>query len=128
MTRVSRNTPPSDRPLQIGDLTRAIRTRIHECGCGCWVWTGSADSNGYAKMKLRGVTTQVHRFTWQVVHGEITDDLTVDHLCDRHRRCVNPAHMELITRSENSTRANVRRWAEGERDRSLCTDPPERKR
>jgi hypothetical protein len=40
-------------------------------------------------------------------------DTTVDHLCKGLRNCVQPAHFELVSRSENSTRANRRRWDEG---------------
>lgn len=105
------------------DLTRLVRTKLHVCGCGCWVWTGSTDSSGYAKIKMRQRTVQVHRYVWVKAHGEITDDLTIDHLCDRHRNCINPDHMELVTRSENSVRANARRFHGGERDRSACTEP-----
>lgn len=97
-------------------LTRTVRTYIIDCpdeGCDCWVWTGSTDTSGYAKFKLRGRTVITHRYVYQHFFGEIPDDLTVDHLCDRHRHCVNPAHFELVSRTENSIRANARRKAQG---------------
>ena len=37
-------------------------------------------------------------------------DPTVDHLCQGHRNCINPTHFEIVSRSENSRRANERRW------------------
>ena len=107
------------------DLTRTVRTKIHVCSCGCWVWTGSVDSSGYAKMKMRQRTIQVHRYVHEVLVGPIPDGLTVDHLCDRHRNCLNPEHFdEPVTRSENSRRANARRWHGGDRGRSQCDYPP----
>lgn len=111
--------------ITISDLTRTVRTKIHACGCGCWVWTGSVNAHGYAKAKLRGSTFLVHRYTYEKVFGPLDEDATIDHLCDRHRNCVNPAHMEPVSRSENSTRASSRRWHEGEPDRSACTEPEE---
>ena len=42
-------------------------------------------------------------------------DTTIDHLCTGHRNCQNPDHMELVSRSENSRRANHRRHNEGYR-------------
>ena len=46
---------------------------------------------------------------------EGVDDVTIDHLCKGHRNCLNINHMELVSRSENSIRANVRRNQEGYR-------------
>lgn len=103
------------------DLTRTVRTNIHVCGCGCWVWTGSTDSSGYAKFKLRARTVPVHRYVYEFYFEEL-GDLTVDHLCDRHRNCLNPSHFEAVTRTENSVRANKRRFHDDEPDRSLCTN------
>ena len=104
------------------DVTRTVRTKIHLCGCGCWVWTGSVDGSGYPKMKMRSRMVKVHRYMCDRFVAPLPDDMTVDHLCDRHRNCVNPAHMEIVSGSENSRRANARRWHGGEVDRSLCTD------
>jgi hypothetical protein len=104
-------------------LTRTVRTKITVCGCGCWVWTGSTDTSGYAKFKLRGKTVVLHRYVWEFFTDLTLDgyDSTIDHLCDRHRACLNPDHMEVVTRSINSTRANDRRWHDADPDRSLCT-------
>jgi hypothetical protein len=105
-------------------LTRNVRTKIIVCTCSCWVWTGSLDSSGYAKFKLRGVTVVAHRYVWDKFHPDRPldgyDD-TIDHSCDRHRACLNPAHMEPVTRSTNSVRANNRRWHGDDRDRSNCS-------
>ena len=101
------------------DLTRTVRTKIrvsetHEhAGQPCWEWTGSCDSSGYANVKMHGKIVLVHRYVHDRMIGPIDGDLTVDHLCKGLRNCVNPAHFELVSRSENSTRANRRRWDEG---------------
>lgn len=104
----------------ISDLTRTIRTKTVLCGCGCWVWTGATDRYGYASSKIKGRTVITHRYVFERAHQPL-GDLTVDHLCDRHRLCLNPAHMEAVTRAENSVRANQRRWHDLPPDRSACT-------
>ena len=108
----------------IADLTRTVRTKITACEYGCWVWMGSLDTDGYSKFKLRGRTVIVHRYVWDHFHpDEPLDgyDDTIDHICDRHRACLNPDHMERVSRSTNSTRANARRWHDTDRDRTSCS-------
>lgn len=114
--------PHSTVEWDLDDLTRTVRTNIHICGCGCWVWTGSVDTHGYAKVKMRNRTIVCHRYVYEHYLGEL-GDLTVDHLCDRHRNCLNPAHFEAVPLSENSIRANQRRFHDAPPDRSMCDDP-----
>jgi len=104
-------------------LTRTVRTNITVCACTCWVWTGSCDTHGYSKAKIKGKTVVLHRYVWEFFHDRPLGgyDDTIDHLCNRHRACLNPDHMEVVTRSINSSRANDRRWHEASPDRSACT-------
>lgn len=103
------------------DLTRTIRTKIeisednfHD-GEPCWLWTGAVDRYGYASAKMKGKVIIVHRYVYDRLIGGLDDELTIDHLCKGHRNCVNPAHFEQVSRTENSIRANQRRWDEGYR-------------
>jgi hypothetical protein len=50
-------------------------------------------------------TTYAHRVAYQYFVGEIPVGLEIDHVC-RNRGCVNPEHLELVTRGENTKRAN----------------------
>jgi HNH endonuclease len=73
---------------------------------GCWIWKGHIDHGGYGTFRVRSGPRgmeKAHRFSWMNIHGPIEQGLTVDHLC-RNRRCVNPAHMEIVTRGENTLR------------------------
>ena len=107
--------------MQPSDLTRQVRTRIHVCGCGCWVWTGATSHDGYGRFKHKGKVTVTHRYVYDKAFGDLDDDLTIDHLCDRHRTCCNPEHLEQITKTVNSERANQRRFHDAPPDTTNCT-------
>jgi len=73
---------------------------------GCWEWIGASQSNNYGRVWDGSKTVYAHRFVWTVFYGLIDEDLDIDHLC-RNRRCVNPLHLEPVTRSENLKRGLV---------------------
>ena len=96
--------------VYLEDLTRLVRTKVIECECGCWYWSGGCDTSGYAKFKLRGHTIQVHRYAYERLVGDIPDEMTLDHRNCTSRRCIHPGHMDVVTRSVNSERANATKW------------------
>ena len=65
----------------------------------CWPWLGYIDVHGYGKQGLR----YAYRAAYELMVGPIPEGLTIDHLC-RVTWCVNPAHMEPVTRAENASR------------------------
>ena len=69
---------------------------------GCWVWIASK-SRGYGMLTLAGTAMPAHRAAYEHWAGPIPIGLTIDHLC-RIRACVNPAHMECVTLTENIAR------------------------
>ena len=81
---------------------------------GCWVWTGadsgSGRGGGYARMSLDGQTVAVHRVAYVCTFGFVSSRRHIDHGC-RNRRCVNPAHLELVTPRENARRRDAARAA-----------------
>jgi hypothetical protein len=69
---------------------------------GCWEWTLRRDRNGYGRITFRGRTGySAHRAAYEIFVGPIPAGMTVDHLCFVPA-CVNPEHLRLLTRSENS--------------------------
>lgn len=74
---------------------------------GCWLWTGYVNLAGYGRFDGR----LAHRFAYEDMIGPVPDGLDIDHLC-RVRNCVNPAHLEPVTRAEN-----LRRGIKPRRDR-----------
>ena len=66
---------------------------------GCWIWqlARGGDGYGWAGREL------AHVALFEQVVGPVPDGLQLDHLC-RKRLCVNPAHLEPVTRRENILR------------------------
>ena len=75
---------------------------------GCWVWLLSTNENGYAYGRVRGVSKRIHRIHYIEKYGPVPSGLELDHLCN-NRRCVNPDHLEAVTRSENVRRRDLRK-------------------
>jgi hypothetical protein len=74
----------------------------------CWEWTGGLLTTGYGQFGTRKYpprTRLAHRVAYELVNGDIPQGLDLDHLC-RNRACVNPAHLEPVTRRVNLIRGN----------------------
>ena len=86
-----------------------MASRISEVESGCWLWTGYRNNCGYSLWRGRSggrwITRSVHRWLYLLLRGPIPVGLECDHLC-RVRACVNPWHLELVTRSENLLRGS----------------------
>jgi hypothetical protein len=72
----------------------------------CWLWTSSIDRGGYGQFDLGNKSTIAHRWAYEFCVGDIPEGLDLDHLC-RVRHCVNPDHLEPVTRSENMRRSPI---------------------
>lgn len=77
---------------------------------GCIEWTGGLNGSGYGQFYRGGRTsleqtgkTYAHRWSYEHHVGPIPKGMELDHLC-RNPKCVNPAHLEPVTRRENNLR------------------------
>jgi len=71
----------------------------------CWIWMASLN-NGYGTFSTYGLTGKfVHRIMYELIKGRIKESYTIDHLCS-NKLCVNPEHLEQVTRDENLLRGN----------------------
>lgn len=68
----------------------------------CWVWL-ACTSRGYGCFGVGLKIRRAHRIAYEVCIGPVPVGFDLDHLC-RNRACVNPAHLEPVTRRENTSR------------------------
>jgi hypothetical protein len=65
----------------------------------CWEWTASRTATGgYGQVRINEISLRAHRVAYALLIGDTP--LELDHLC-RNRLCVNPDHLEPVTRREN---------------------------
>jgi len=77
----------------------------------CWIWQGGVTRRGYGYFRISktpSVQRDAHRVSYAIFHGEIPEGMTVDHIC-RNTRCVNPAHLRLLSLSDNTALGNTNR-------------------
>lgn len=100
----SESTPAVDRVLARTTMPNLV---------DCWIWNGAINHGGYGIVQVgRGIgTDRTHRVVYEALVGPIPEGMTLDHLCF-NPACVNPAHLDLVTRSENTKR----QWAAGHAD------------
>lgn len=72
----------------------------------CWPWFGTFNQKGYAVMNHRSKHLRAARVSYKLFRGPIAEGLEPDHTC-RMRGCVNPWHLDLVTRGENVRRVRL---------------------
>lgn len=94
-------------------MTRGIKApaderfwqKVDKNPSGCWNWTASK-RHGYGQFFPAGKPVQAHRWLYERLLGPVPAELDLDHLC-RNRACVNPDHLEPVTRRVNTLRGEA---------------------
>ena len=80
--------------------------RIIDASTDCWIMKRVLNSQGYVNMIRLGKTKLAHRMVYEALVGAIPEGMDLDHLC-RNRACVNPEHLEIVSRRENLLRGET---------------------
>lgn len=85
---------------------------VSEPNSGCWLWLGKITTPhryGVLSLTTNGKIRELkaHQVAYQIYVGAIPGGLELDHKC-RVRCCVNPDHLEPVTRRENIRRGASR--------------------
>lgn len=99
-------------PDPLPPLVRLMRrVRVDE-DSGCWLWQGAiGKKSGYGRIRVGSriddsvKTLQTHRLSYELHVGPIPEGLDLDHLC-RVRHCLNPEHLEPVSRRVNAYRGD----------------------
>ena len=67
---------------------------------GCWEWQYATNGAGYGMLGQGGSAGLVHRLVLEAAIGRPLGAEPVHHKC-ANRRCVNPAHLQLVSHREN---------------------------
>lgn len=90
--------PPPPRPT----LEERFWAKVDKRGPDdCWLWTAATNQLGYGQIGT-GSTQRLmaHRCSYELAYGPIPDGMMVDHRCGVPL-CVNPAHLRVVTPSQN---------------------------
>ena len=88
------------------DLAAKFLSRVQRQPGGCHVWLAAKSTNGYGHMWVPslGTSLKAHRIGYVLAsEAPLPSDVDLDHLC-RNRSCVNPLHLEPVSRKENLAR------------------------
>jgi hypothetical protein len=75
----------------------------------CWPWLAGVTEQGYGSFKIGSRTDKTtraipaHRWAYEHLVGPVPAGMDLDHRVCRNKRCVNPRHLVVCTRLENSS-------------------------
>lgn len=74
---------------------------------GCWEWLSSRHKDGTGLIAYHGRKLTAHRAAYKTWVGPIPDGQSVHHKCGNHQ-CINPDHLVLASRLDNTLEMHER--------------------
>lgn len=84
---------------------RVLRRVVVDEVTECWNWMGHVSRWGYGQVYTPTGVQYVHVVSHWYFKGPVPPTWEVDHLC-RNTRCINPDHLEAVTKRINTLRGN----------------------
>lgn len=117
-SRLERTGSLDRQPKTQPDYVARFWSRVERRGDGeCWPFRGTILNTGYGQFRTANARRVIaHRYAYELAIGPIPDGMSIDHVRVRGcggGSCVNPAHLEVVTPSENTRR----RWEWEKRSR-----------
>jgi hypothetical protein len=88
---------------------------------GCWNWTAGTSGGGYGFLSGKEGRYAAHRLSYELHVGPIPAAHELHHVCE-NRRCVNPAHLQPVTRLEHARLGRRAQATRCHRGHELTTD------
>lgn len=105
----------SDLPENFRKRVKLQPPRNNRVTTDCWIWKKSLNDAGYGRVDWKGLRHRMaHRVVYEIFYGPVPHGLEVDHLCSAPA-CVNPTHLEAVTRLENIRRSHTVGFGNGTR-------------
>ncbi len=89
---------------------------------GCWVWVGCKNPQGYGKVRPDSHDGQqmAHRWMYERDVELIPEGKEIHHTCN-NTSCVNPGHLEIVTRQEHVNRdSGLQHYYNDKRTKPFC--------
>lgn len=87
-----------------------VKTETNEQECHLVV-SHKLNADGYFRKNVEGKLVMYHRFIYESEVGEIPEGYEIDHKC-RNRSCINPEHLQVLTRTDHLVKTNKERYKE----------------
>ena len=98
------------------ELIKKLEGKIKVDEDGCYIYLGHNRGGGYKGIYFRGKDWYAHRLVYAVINNDMKLDGVIDHTCHtseckevkcKHRHCINPDHLRLVTQQENLLSGNT---------------------